>query len=156
LTFLEEKREELGANLVIQIRWTKRDNLWLSPFRIDGEYFMEACVVTATMGSVSLLQLSLLTRITDPSLKTEPYSVAIAMLMKGFEIDTYFRGSEAIFLHHGGRPHYGKLHFLTHTELSQIYGDKFQRFLQLRQLVDPSNMFMNRYLQELLLPKRTA
>ena len=34
--FLQEHQETLGANFVVQIRLTKQDDLWLSPFRGSG------------------------------------------------------------------------------------------------------------------------
>ncbi|MCH7592262.1 MAG: MiaB/RimO family radical SAM methylthiotransferase, partial [Planctomycetes bacterium] len=41
----------------------------------------------------------------------------------------FFRDCQAVFLNHGGRPHWGKMQFMAHRELSALYPqwDAFQR-----------------------------
>jgi len=56
-----------------------------------------------------------------------------------------FRDAEAIFLAHGGRPHWGKLHFLDRDEIARLYPD-LPVFLALRAELDPSGLFVNDYL----------
>jgi hypothetical protein len=41
------------------------------------------------------------------------------------------------------------------NELTALYNPFFQRFLDLRQKLDPQNIFVNSYLRELLFPMAT-
>lgn len=65
--------------------------------------------------------------------------------------DTYeaFKSVEKIFLKHGGRPHWGKRFSAKDAELSQIY-PKWEAFKELRSNLDPTNKFLNPYLEKLL------
>lgn len=61
----------------------------------------------------------------------------------------YFDDIEPIFRAHGGRPHWGKIHSLTPSELRQHY-PQWERFHKLRRMIDPDNLFVNPYLADLL------
>lgn len=61
----------------------------------------------------------------------------------------YFKVMEEIFLAHGGRPHWGKMHTLTAEQLNELY-PAFQTFLQHREEQDPDGIFLNPYLKQLL------
>lgn len=61
----------------------------------------------------------------------------------------YFAVLEAIFRAHGGRPHWGKMNQLTAVDVAELYPE-FDMFLQQRQAQDPDNLFVNRYLSQLL------
>jgi L-gulonolactone oxidase len=77
-------------------------------------------------------------------------SVAISVHQYvGMDYDPYFRGAEAIFRNHGGRPHWGKMHYLSAKELAPLY-PRWNDFQQLRRELDPRGMFMNAYLERLL------
>ncbi|PHN05375.1 D-arabinono-1,4-lactone oxidase [Flavilitoribacter nigricans] len=65
------------------------------------------------------------------------------------EWEPFFRDMEAIFLAHGGRPHWGKIHFLEAEQLADRYPE-FAAFRQLRAEQDPEGIFLNGYLRELL------
>ena len=43
-----------------------------------------------------------------------------------------------------GRPHWGKMHSLTHRELSQLY-PQWNDFLAVRDKLDPQRTFANSY-----------
>ena len=64
--------------------------------------------------------------------------------------DTYeaFKSIEKIFLKHGGKPHWGKRFAAKDTELSEVY-DKWEDFKTLRRKMDPTNKFLNPYLNQL-------
>lgn len=62
--------------------------------------------------------------------------------------DLFFRDAEPIFLAHGGRPHWGKLQYLTATQVANLYPD-LPAFEAIRREMDPAGMFLNGYLQEL-------
>lgn len=61
----------------------------------------------------------------------------------------YFAALEAIFLDHGGRPHWGKMHTLEADQLAECY-PMFERFQKHRVEQDPDGLFLNDYLQGLL------
>lgn len=45
--------------------------------------------------------------------------MSIATLVKGFNADPYFQRAEAeVWLPFGGKPHWGKLHYLGHVRTS--------------------------------------
>lgn len=56
----------------------------------------------------------------------------------------YFESAEAIFRAAGGRPHWGKMHTLTRTQLSGLY-PLFDEFCALREKLDPRGNFANFY-----------
>lgn len=65
------------------------------------------------------------------------------------EWEPFFREMESIFLAHGGRPHWGKIHFLQAGQLAARY-PLFENFRQFRSEHDPEGIFLNGYLRELL------
>lgn len=54
----------------------------------------------------------------------------------------FFEQIEPIFLRHGGRPHWGKLHSLDADTLRGLYPE-FDRFAALRRELDPAGRFLN-------------
>lgn len=67
----------------------------------------------------------------------------------GMPHEAYFRGAEAIFLNHGGRPHWGKMHYLGAAELSRRY-PRWDDFAALRRRMDPKGVFLNPLLRHML------
>jgi FAD-linked oxidoreductase len=61
----------------------------------------------------------------------------------------YFRAVEAIARAHGGRPHWGKMHFRTADDLRPAY-PHFDDFLAVRDRLDPDRVFANDYLERVL------
>ena len=61
--------------------------------------------------------------------------------------DPYFRAFENIVAEHDGRPHWGKLHTLTATELRARY-PHFDDFLAVRDRLDPQRTFENAYTRQ--------
>lgn len=68
-------------------------------------------------------------------------------VFKGMEYEPYFKDVEAILKNYGARPHWGKLHFQTASDLSQQYR-RFDEFLALRNRLDPQRVFANTYLTQ--------
>ncbi len=62
---------------------------------------------------------------------------------------SYFREAEAVMLAHGGRPHWGKIHTCTASELRASY-PRFSDFLAVRDQLDPERVFVNAYLKRVL------
>jgi L-gulonolactone oxidase len=53
---------------------------------------------------------------------------------------------------YGGRPHYGKKHYLDKSQMEKIYGkDVINKFNNIRKQMDPHRMFSNVYINKLLL-----
>jgi L-gulono-1,4-lactone dehydrogenase len=67
----------------------------------------------------------------------------------GLPYERYFREVEAIMSEVGGRPHWGKLHFLDSAGLRPRY-PRFDDFVRLRDEVDPEGTFTNDYLDRVL------
>ncbi|MDD7914919.1 D-arabinono-1,4-lactone oxidase [Polaribacter ponticola] len=69
--------------------------------------------------------------------------------------DTYeaFKSIEKIFLKHGGKPHWAKRFKAKDKQLSLVYA-KWEDFKLLRTKFDPTNKFMNPYLEKLFNIKR--
>ncbi len=84
----------------------------------------------------------------SPSYQRNSAYIAFHMY-KGMDYEHYFASMEEIMLRYEGRPHWGKMHTRTKEDLSNIY-PKFQEFCEIRKQLDPNNMFLNDYLQELL------
>ena len=62
----------------------------------------------------------------------------------------YFKAAEEIFLAHGGRPHWGKWHFLQSKDFLRLYPD-LEKFCKVRDVLDPTGVFRNAYLDRVLL-----
>jgi L-gulonolactone oxidase len=56
---------------------------------------------------------------------------------------------------YGGRPHWGKRHYLTSAELQQRYPE-WQMFAGVRQRLDPDGVFANDYTRRVLGEVRAA
>ncbi len=60
----------------------------------------------------------------------------------------YFDIIEPIFWKYGGRPHWGKIHSLTHRELSELY-PRYRDFMEVREELDPEGRMLNEHLKTL-------
>jgi FAD/FMN-containing dehydrogenase len=65
----------------------------------------------------------------------------------------YFDDIERIFRGYSGRPHWGKKHSLTATELRPLY-PQWDQFTAIRQQLDPAGTFLTPPLRRLLEPDR--
>lgn len=68
---------------------------------------------------------------------------------RGVPHEAYFRGVEEIMDRFDGRPHWGKVHFQTASTLRPRYPE-WDRFLAVRDRVDPERLFTNDYLDRVL------
>lgn len=64
------------------------------------------------------------------------------------EYDFLFALVQPIFLKHGGRPHWGKLHSLKAPQLAGLYPE-WKDFLEVRRALDPQGRLLNPYLKGL-------
>lgn len=60
----------------------------------------------------------------------------------------YFDIIEPIFWKYGGRPHWGKIHSLSHVELTELY-PHFKDFMEVRKSLDPNGRMLNDHLRKL-------
>ena len=60
----------------------------------------------------------------------------------------YLRRCDELFQAYSGRPHWGKLHFMTAERLARLF-PKFESFRGLRRQFDPDGIFLNPHLREL-------
>jgi FAD-linked oxidoreductase len=78
-------------------------------------------------------------------------SVFVAVHMHhALEYRKYFAGVEEIFSDLGGRPHWGKIHTKTGRDLKDLY-PHWNSFQELRTQLDPNGIFLNPYLERILL-----
>ncbi|MFF2053973.1 D-arabinono-1,4-lactone oxidase [Leifsonia sp. NPDC058194] len=61
----------------------------------------------------------------------------------------YFHAVEEIMTAHGGRPHWGKMHYRDADSLRAVY-PRFDDFLAVRDRLDPERRFENSYLRRVL------
>ncbi len=59
-----------------------------------------------------------------------------------------FRACEAVFREFGGRPHWGKLHYLRAADLATRY-EHWEDWWRIRDRYDPAGVFLNGYLESL-------
>ena len=84
------------------------------------------------------------------STSTNRRSAYIAVHMfKGSEYGEYFSAVEAILRKYEGRPHWGKIHNLNANDISSLYPE-YQRFIEVRNQLDPEGVFTNDYLRRVL------
>jgi FAD/FMN-containing dehydrogenase len=69
-------------------------------------------------------------------------------MYKGTPFEDYFRSVEAIMRDHGGRPHWGKMHFLGASDLSPLY-PRWDAFQCVRSALDPDGVFVNDYVRRI-------
>ena len=62
--------------------------------------------------------------------------------------EPYFRACEEVFLDHGGKPHWGKVHYLSGAALAGRH-PRWSDWWRVRDDVDPGGMFLNAHLAEL-------
>ena len=67
----------------------------------------------------------------------------------GLPHEAFFRAGEEIFREHRGRPHWGKVHYLTGDALSVEHPDTWDRFWAVQRTLDPKGRFMNTHLRRI-------
>jgi FAD/FMN-containing dehydrogenase len=54
----------------------------------------------------------------------------------------YLRACDSLFAEYGGRPHWGKLHFMTADRLERLFS-RYNDFVTMRRRFDPKGIFLN-------------
>jgi FAD/FMN-containing dehydrogenase len=66
----------------------------------------------------------------------------------GVDYWPYLRACDSLFAEFGGRPHWGKLHFMTADRLARLF-PRYEDFLEVRRQFDPNGVFINDHLRPL-------
>jgi L-gulono-1,4-lactone dehydrogenase len=86
----------------------------------------------------------------SPSHERDTVYIAVHQY-RGMEWRPYFEAVEEIMAEYGGRPHWGKRHFLTAATLSERY-PRWDDFRAARDELDPDRVFANEYAARVLGP----
>jgi FAD-linked oxidoreductase len=84
----------------------------------------------------------------SPSYERDTCYIAVHQDRK-LDWEPYFRAVEAIATSYGGRPHWGKRHFRTATDLESLY-PRWADFQSIRSRLDPTGVFGNAYTDRVL------
>ena len=60
----------------------------------------------------------------------------------------YYKACEEIFLSFGGRPHWGKVHYLNGSQLAARH-PRWDDWWQARDSIDPQGVFLNQFLRSI-------
>jgi FAD/FMN-containing dehydrogenase len=66
----------------------------------------------------------------------------------GVDYWPYLRACDSLFAEFAGRPHWGKLHFMTADRLARLF-PRYEDFLEVRRRFDPAGVFLNDHLRPL-------
>ncbi|MGZ3639716.1 MAG: D-arabinono-1,4-lactone oxidase [Ktedonobacterales bacterium] len=83
----------------------------------------------------------------SPAYQRDSAYIAVHMY-RGMAYRAYFDAMEAIFRRYEGRPHWGKMHTRTASELAGLY-PRWHDFHRVRAELDPAGVFLNDYLRQL-------
>jgi FAD/FMN-containing dehydrogenase len=61
--------------------------------------------------------------------------------------EPYFRACEEVFTSYEGRPHWGKVNYLSGERFADLYS-QWSRWWQVRDQVDPGGVFLNDWLKQ--------
>jgi len=66
----------------------------------------------------------------------------------GQEYWPYLRACDSLFAEYRGRPHWGKIHFMTADRVARLF-PRYQDFVEARRRLDPKGVFLNAHTREL-------
>jgi FAD/FMN-containing dehydrogenase len=66
----------------------------------------------------------------------------------GKEYWPYLRACDSLFAEHRGRPHWGKLHFMTADRVARLF-PRYEDFVTIRRRLDPEGVFLNDHTRSL-------
>lgn len=84
----------------------------------------------------------------SPAYGRDSAYIAVHMF-RGMPYQPYFEEVEAICVKHGGRPHWGKMHFRTASTLAPAY-PMWRAFQEQRAVCDPNRVFTTPYIESVL------
>ena len=83
----------------------------------------------------------------SPNYQRENLVVSISG-QPGVDYWPYLRACDSLFAEFKGRPHWGKLHFMTADRLARLF-PRYEDFVQMRRRFDPKGTFLNPYTRAL-------
>lgn len=83
----------------------------------------------------------------SPAYQRETITISVHQDVKQDETE-YYRACEAIFKSFGGRPHWGKVNYLTGADFATSY-PQWHLWWDAQKAIDPNGVFLNPYLQAL-------
>ncbi|GJN76049.1 hypothetical protein PLICBS_010160 [Purpureocillium lilacinum] len=83
----------------------------------------------------------------SPAYRRDTAYIAVHMY-RGMPHEAYFCSMQDIFKKYSGRPHWGKMHTCTASELRALY-PRWEDFQRVRRHLDPEGIFLNEYLRTL-------
>jgi L-gulonolactone oxidase len=75
------------------------------------------------------------------------YFSIITNAKTGYE--SFYKEYYELLLSFGGRPHWGKINYLTHQDARGLYGKKLDAFIKVRKQLDPNGLFSNEFTQRI-------
>lgn len=79
----------------------------------------------------------------------EPSAFLAFHMYKGMDDGPYFKWVNALMEKYGGRPHFGKMNKLNGNKTKTLY-PQLDHFHEIRKQLDPSDVFLTRYMKNLL------
>ncbi len=83
----------------------------------------------------------------SPNYQRETLVVSVSG-QPGVDYWPYLRACDSLFAEYGGRPHWGKLHFMTADRLERLF-PRYADFVRMRRRFDPYGMFLNAHFRPL-------
>ncbi len=83
----------------------------------------------------------------SPNYRRENLVVSISG-QPGADYWPYLRACDSLFAEFGGRPHWGKLHFMTADRVARLF-PRYDDFIEVRRRFDPKGVFLNDHLRPL-------
>jgi hypothetical protein len=77
-------------------------------------------------------------------------AVAVMTIGQSYDVEdphSYLAQAELLFKRYGGIPHYGKIHTCYYDCMINVLGERWLRFMAIRQQLDPHGMFLNQHLR---------
>lgn len=59
--------------------------------------------------------------------------------------EPFYKKFYDLMLQYNGRPHWGKINYLTKADAQKLYGGNFEKFIGIRKKLDPNGMFSNAF-----------
>lgn len=71
--------------------------------------------------------------------------VFLSITTNGRNYESFYKKFYHLMLQYDGRPHWGKLNYLTKKDVQQLYGKNLDQFITIRKQLDPDGMFLNEF-----------
>ncbi len=147
------------ASLIKEIKLITADGILRTlSSNSDSEAFAAAKVSLGTLGiiynGVEIKDIVVRFVEADKNTYLSPASEAVAYIAIGspcgHQYIAFYRELEDILFQYQGKPHWGKILFLDHEKAAMLYGINLQKFIQVKQRLDPRGIFSNPFTDKIL------